>query len=427
MKQVFCAEGFVRLVGGILLVLSGVSPAAADHWGNIHDDGCVSPGTRRLSAQIHTGGSWERACAETPIVIHGHRHRANRCDHRGPGGMWGNFEIRDVSCDPRWGDLHDDGCVLPGVRRLSAQIHTVGSWEEGCESTPISIGGREVTASRCDHRGVGGMWGNFEIHDASCEPEEAWIQDRQQPFMVRAGQVYVLAADVQIPAGTADWHITSDVSFEWRTRGVFLGVPLHEMGWRGSQPNEGKHEAFGSTSFLYNTLYLVVRPSQEGFLSWRFNGSTKIVMVPISIDDSDPVPALAEASPEETPPTRLLFQSRVDQRAWEAGPEPILAEVARGFLDKAAARGIESVLVTSYIRTPEQDRAVGGTGVHVHSRAIDISLRGFSRSQAESIRRELNAEWQYDPSRPGHKVVPELNHGTGPHFHIQVHPNTRRR
>jgi hypothetical protein len=62
-------------------------------------------------------------------------------------------------------------------------------------------------------------------------------------------------------------------------------------------------------------------------------------------------------------------------------------------------------------------------------RAIDIRAwcynGGFER--ARIIEQKINEEWVYDPGRPDMKVALLHDSGQGVHFHIQVHPLTRRR
>lgn len=58
-------------------------------------------------------------------------------------------------------------------------------------------------------------------------------------------------------------------------------------------------------------------------------------------------------------------------------------------------------------------------------RAID--LRSWIYSDPEWVCNRCNLSWVYDPNRPEKKVCVYHNAGSGKHFHIQVHPNTRRR
>ncbi len=61
-------------------------------------------------------------------------------------------------------------------------------------------------------------------------------------------------------------------------------------------------------------------------------------------------------------------------------------------------------------------------------RAIDLRSWCYTDSQAQEINHEINRKWEYDPDRPDKKCAIIHRTGTGAiHFHIQVHPHTRRR
>lgn len=59
-------------------------------------------------------------------------------------------------------------------------------------------------------------------------------------------------------------------------------------------------------------------------------------------------------------------------------------------------------------------------------RAIDLRYRVYPEEIALLLEQRVNSVWSYDYSRP--KKVVALLHGEGlnKHFHIQVHPMTRR-
>lgn len=71
----------------------------------------------------------------------------------------------------------------------------------------------------------------------------------------------------------------------------------------------------------------------------------------------------------------------------------------------------------------------GESGIHETSplRAIDVRSHDFPDAVAKQIEERINAEWIYDPERPAMKVCLWHDAGSGKHFHIQVHPRTRRR
>jgi hypothetical protein len=88
--------------------------------------------------------------------------------------------------------------------------------------------------------------------------------------------------------------------------------------------------------------------------------------------------------------------------------------------------------VTSIYRTPAEDAALGGSGIHACSppyRAIDIEIPPtVTDIEAVNCAKKLNVEWAYDPDRPHLRVaVEDIDHGTGKHWHLQIHPHTKRR
>lgn len=77
----------------------------------------------------------------------------------------------------------------------------------------------------------------------------------------------------------------------------------------------------------------------------------------------------------------------------------------------------------------------GDTGVHGTNpcRGTDLRSRAF-RMRPEYIESKINEHWEYDFKRPGKTVAwyhesvdKKTGRKKGFHFHIQTHPNTRRR
>ncbi len=58
-------------------------------------------------------------------------------------------------------------------------------------------------------------------------------------------------------------------------------------------------------------------------------------------------------------------------------------------------------------------------------RAIDLRSRDYSNP--EEVESRINKMWEYDYNRSHKKVCVYHGSGLGKHFHIQVHPHTRRR
>lgn len=81
----------------------------------------------------------------------------------------------------------------------------------------------------------------------------------------------------------------------------------------------------------------------------------------------------------------------------------------------------EEVVITSGFRP-------GDAGVHGQDpcRGVDLRSRAF-RMHPGYVESKINEHWEYDPERPGKYTVCFYHDtGSGFHFHLQSHPNTRR-
>jgi len=84
-------------------------------------------------------------------------------------------------------------------------------------------------------------------------------------------------------------------------------------------------------------------------------------------------------------------------------------------------------IVTSIYRTPEEDKALGGHGIHPAWRAVDIRTNNTTREVVATVSGAINERWVYDKARPSMVVAYTEPHGTGPHLHAQVYRTTQRR
>ena len=82
------------------------------------------------------------------------------------------------------------------------------------------------------------------------------------------------------------------------------------------------------------------------------------------------------------------------------------------------------IVITSTYRP--KSRGVHGT---LACRGIDLRSRHVKQIVKEDIERMLNKYFEYDFERPSKQVcyLRPKDYKSGPHFHIQVHPNTQRR
>ena len=62
------------------------------------------------------------------------------------------------------------------------------------------------------------------------------------------------------------------------------------------------------------------------------------------------------------------------------------------------------------------------SAIHAAWRAIDMRSNTMKSHEAEEVRQKLNKRFKYGVGGDGRSrdTVPPLNHGTGPHFHLQV-------
>lgn len=123
----------------------------------------------------------------------------------------------------------------------------------------------------------------------------------------------------------------------------------------------------------------------------------------------------------------LKFRHDSDRTLWQARKfHKALYDVVDHVLSLAARYAIAELEVTSGYRTPEDDARLGGSGVHVAKRALDIATRKLDPKVVAEIDAHLDAAWSYDSRRPKLPVSYCAPHGSGPHMHLQVCDRTRR-
>ena len=109
---------------------------------------------------------------------------------------------------------------------------------------------------------------------------------------------------------------------------------------------------------------------------------------------------------------------------------PQLRELVDGLHLLAKALGWPKIVVTSIYRTVEENRkAKAKSLVHVTKphRAMDVRTYDVPPKVVYDVTDELNRLYVYDPARPQLPVAISRPHGSGPHLHLQAHPNTRKR
>lgn len=111
------------------------------------------------------------------------------------------------------------------------------------------------------------------------------------------------------------------------------------------------------------------------------------------------------------------------------GPKvwPLVRQIVLDGAEYAFQRHGWIFVVTSCIRTPEEDKALNGSGLHVAGRAVDIRTRNIKKDAIRDVGLYVNSIWQYDEARPNLMVWFDKQHGTGPHAHVQVSIKTRKK
>jgi lysozyme len=103
---------------------------------------------------------------------------------------------------------------------------------------------------------------------------------------------------------------------------------------------------------------------------------------------------------------------------------PVVKTIVNEAATYANARWQWDFFITSIYRTPQEDAALGGSGIHVAWRAVDARSSTAPAGALQDVTDYINGRWTYDPARPTLKVCFSEPHGTGPHMHFQSHAAT---
>lgn len=158
-------------------------------WGDFKDNGCSALGTRTFASRIWDippGQTWDSACRTTPATILGTPFASPaRCNDKGVSGEWGEWDVRDNSCRPHWGDLQNNGCTGVDKRTFASRIWDIPpgqTWDAACRTTPAIVPGSspETPSSlpaRCNDKGAFGEWGEWDVYDRACRAHWGDFQD----------------------------------------------------------------------------------------------------------------------------------------------------------------------------------------------------------------------------------------------------------
>ncbi len=86
------------------------------------------------------------------------------------------------------------------------------------------------------------------------------------------------------------------------------------------------------------------------------------------------------------------------------------------FAEWCERKNIEGPILTCILRTPEENKAVGGhpRSFHLTARAIDFRTRHYSTWELELVE-----AWFRNRCKPPRFDVVTQPHGTGPHIHVE--------
>ena len=183
---------------------------------------CTSRGLRRYSAQIldvMPGQSAQDACKMTAMQIGLNVFNTPARCVSTDFGTWGEFNVPDASCVPKWSAVQDNGCVAKNVRKYSAQVLDVPPGQTAknvCETMEAPVAGTVIDeVTHCVEAGAVGTWGEFYRQDESCAAtkEVKWSPLFSGPCSGKGNIRYVLAT-LSVPPGVDGWWACSHTKKE---------------------------------------------------------------------------------------------------------------------------------------------------------------------------------------------------------------------
>ena len=129
-------------------------------------------------------------------------------------------------------------------------------------------------------------------------------------------------------------------------------------------------------------------------------------------------------------PTPRFLSARQAREYNDPRLSPFLRVVLGSALRAASAWSWTPLVISIYRTEAEEqeiERQTGKPTSRIHSawRACDLRTIDASDEAIEAVTRGINGLYEYDSARPGKLVAFGEPHGTGPHLHLQVHPDSR--
>ena len=170
---------------------------AAARWSAWKPGRCRGVARRTYFARLldTQTNNWDAECKRTRLSLNGKRYpRPARCINKGIGGMWGEIEVTDPSCKPRFGKLFNDGCTKKGTRTWSARLHNTvtNNWDAECRNSTARLKGQNIgRPTRCKNLGVAGEFGEWDVEDKACDPSTANSEVLNRDYVERWLAPYV--------------------------------------------------------------------------------------------------------------------------------------------------------------------------------------------------------------------------------------------
>lgn len=94
----------------------------------------------------------------------------------------------------------------------------------------------------------------------------------------------------------------------------------------------------------------------------------------------------------------------------------------------AQSRGLPFVVTDTVTTLAEDDYLNRASDTHRTGRAFDISIRGWSTDDIDNFMHTFKTKYNKYAAVNKHAepvLIPAINHGNAPHFHIQIHAKYR--
>lgn len=116
----------------------------------------------------------------------------------------------------------------------------------------------------------------------------------------------------------------------------------------------------------------------------------------------------------------LSFKTERIKAEWDS---PSMNQLLKKIVIDVAAKRWEmlrnkTVVTCIYRDKQENADALSTSQTHCEWRAVDLRVNGSSKNAEEFIREKVNKTW--DTGLKNMPRVPPLDHGTAPHYHVQI-------